>query len=76
MPDWDGDGRITLVDWQAFRLCYEDWINNGCTADAFEPPCGEVPWIFVFDPGAGPPPDTQCGCPMTMFPARPQAVPG
>ena len=42
------------------------------TCADFTPACGQTQFIFVFDPGTGPPPDTLCGCPMTPFPDDPR----
>jgi hypothetical protein len=38
--DLDGDGCITLVDFQMWRQCYED-PGPGCTPEVFDPPCGD-----------------------------------
>ena len=58
--------------------CFDDILEANCagtrfeplpaTCDDFVPACGEMQFIFVLDPGTGPPPPTQCGCPMTDFP--------
>ena len=40
------------------------FVGGGQCAE-LEPECGDIPWLFVFDPGTEPAPPDQCGCPMT-----------
>jgi hypothetical protein len=38
--DMDGDGCVTLADFQTWRNCYQ-FQGSDCVAEAFDPPCGE-----------------------------------
>jgi len=49
--------------YQAFALCSE-----------LDPPCGDLSFEFVFDPGTDPPPEVQCDHLMTPFPADERPV--
>ena len=46
----------------------------GETCAAFSPPCGEQLITFVFDPGTGPPPATECGLMMMPLALDPRPL--
>ncbi|MBP9025393.1 MAG: hypothetical protein KBH81_04505, partial [Phycisphaerae bacterium] len=69
--DLDGDGCITLVDFQQWRNCYQ-FQGTDCYAEAFDPPCGEQTLSCNFDPGTAAPPPDLCGQEMTPFPPDPR----
>jgi hypothetical protein len=71
LADLDGDGCITLVDFQAWRNCYQ-YQGTDCYAEAFDPPCGEQQLACNSDPGTAAPPPELCGLPMTPFPPDPR----
>jgi hypothetical protein len=71
--DLDGDGCVSLVDFQAWRNCYQ-FQGVGCTADTFDPQCGTQMVLFDTSVGSAAPPPTLCGQPLTPFAPDPRPL--
>jgi hypothetical protein len=71
--DLDGDGCVSLVDFQAWRNCYR-FQDTGCAADLFDPLCGIREIWFDLSVGQAPPPPTLCYQEMTPFPPDPRPL--
>jgi hypothetical protein len=70
--DLDGDGCVTLVDFQTWRNCYQ-FQGTDCTAEAFEPECGLESISVDTSVGTAAPPPDLCGA--TMIPFEPDPRP-
>lgn len=65
-------------------VCDDDVLELNCAGTRFaggelcadfDPACGDVEFVFVFDPDTDPPPAMQCGCSMTPFPLNDEDPP-